>query len=450
MFWVLTIIYASPNISLRKKLWNYLQTIRDYFKGSWMIVGDFNEITCNAEKRGGRAKFSRSGFAEWIHKDNLMDMGFIGQNFTWMTRRGIGEEIWERLDRALCSPDWRLLYGEGFVKHLPRINSDHCPLLMSLTSRHIPEGKLKPFRFEAMWLKHSNFNEVVSNNWCKANVGIKEKVDRLTEHLRTWKYEVFGYIFKNKRRIMARLQGVQNCLSRGFKTHLAIFEQNLANEYNKIIEQEELFWLQKSRNCWLKEGDRNTKFFHLSTLVRRRHNKLEGLKDTRGMWTVDKEAIKNIAVNYFKDLFKSNNRDCDYDSIPRLFQSINDREKAYLNSKMSLEEVKISLFGIWGMKAPGPDGYSAAFYHHFWDMCKSDLYTLVDGCFEAGRLKEKINQTLITLIPKVTSPLDMTQLRPISLYNMNYKVISKVIVQRLRGLLPNLISPNQVAFVPGR
>ncbi|KAL5818956.1 hypothetical protein ACOSQ4_022798 [Xanthoceras sorbifolium] len=261
MFWVLTIIYASPNISLRKKLWNYLQTIRDYFKGSWMIVGDFNEITCNAEKRGGRAKFSRSGFAEWIHKDNLMDMGFIGQNFTWMTRRGIGEEIWERLDRALCSPDWRLLYGEGFVKHLPRINSDHCPLLMSLTSRHIPEGKLKPFRFEAMWLKHSNFNEVVSNNWCKANVGIKEKVDRLTEHLRTWKYEVFGCIFKNKEESWLDCRGFKIVLVGVLRHTLLFLSRILLMSIIKLLNKKSSFGFRSLGIVGLKRGIGIPSFF---------------------------------------------------------------------------------------------------------------------------------------------------------------------------------------------
>ncbi|KAL5769784.1 hypothetical protein ACOSP7_013938 [Xanthoceras sorbifolium] len=71
-------------------------------------------------------------------------------------------------------------------------------------------------------------------------------------------------------------------------------------------------------------------------------------------------------------------------------------------------------------------------------------------CFEKGCFDNKINQTLITLIPKVSNLLSMIQLRPISLYNTMYKVVSKIIVQRLRGMLLSLISPSQVALVPGR
>ncbi|KAK3222791.1 hypothetical protein Dsin_009816 [Dipteronia sinensis] len=98
-------IYANPCVTSRKSLWNYLDSIRNCFLLPWLIVGDFNEITCHSVKRGGRYKFSNSGFANRIGRNNLVDMGFIGSRFTWMAKKGIGEEIWERLDKALCSMD---------------------------------------------------------------------------------------------------------------------------------------------------------------------------------------------------------------------------------------------------------------------------------------------------------------------------------------------------------
>ena len=79
----------------------------------------------------------------------------------------------------------------------------------------------------------------------------------------------------------------------------------MQQEYNQIIEQEEVFWLQKSRINWLKEGDKNTKFFHLSTMVRRRYNKLEGLKDEEGRWQSDKDIMRKIAIDYFIKIFSA-------------------------------------------------------------------------------------------------------------------------------------------------
>jgi hypothetical protein len=82
-----------------------------------------------------------------------------------MTKRGVSEDIWVRLDRALCSMEWRVSFGEGYVRHLPRVTSDHCPIMLCLHSSHIPRGPIKPFRFEVMWLKHEEFSDVVRCNW---------------------------------------------------------------------------------------------------------------------------------------------------------------------------------------------------------------------------------------------------------------------------------------------
>ncbi|VVA23745.1 PREDICTED: Transposon TX1, partial [Prunus dulcis] len=102
-----------------------------------------------------------------------------------------------------------------------------------------------------------------------------------------------------------------------------------------------MFWLQKSRNTWLKEGDRNTKFFHLSTIIRRRRNKLEGLTNDAG---------------YFPQLEHS--------------------ECTRLNGEVSDVEIHSSLFAIGGLKTPGPDGFPALFYQKYWDLCSKDILSL--------------------------------------------------------------------------
>ncbi|KAK0588170.1 hypothetical protein LWI29_035325 [Acer saccharum] len=132
------------------------------------------------------------------------------------------------------------------------------------------------------------------------------------------------------------------------------------------------------------------------------------------------------------------------------FQKISDSELVDLFLEVGETEVKKSLFSIGGIKAPGPDGFPAIFYQSFWDICKGELMELVLDCFKKGRVPCDLNSTLISLIPKIPNPTNLSHFRPISLCNTSYKIISKILVQRLRGLLPKLISPNQVAFVPGR
>ncbi|KAL5842942.1 hypothetical protein ACOSQ3_013545 [Xanthoceras sorbifolium] len=168
----------------------------------------------------------------------MVDLGYIGQRFTWMTRRGVDEEIWVKLDRVVCSMDWRLRFPECFVKHLPRVMSDHCSLFLQLHSSHIPKSSLKLFKFEVMWLKHRDFADFVSLNWGTQNVSIIEKVNQLTGPLKVWNRKKFGCIFHNKRKIFVRIQGVQTCLSRSFSARLSAIKAQLLEEYNRLLEQE--------------------------------------------------------------------------------------------------------------------------------------------------------------------------------------------------------------------
>ncbi|KAL5813436.1 hypothetical protein ACOSQ3_024195 [Xanthoceras sorbifolium] len=165
-----------------------------------------------------------------------------------MTKRDVNDDIWCRLDRAVCSIDWRMLFPEGFVRHLPRINLDHCPIFLNLYSVHIPSSYLKPFRFEAMWTSQAEYNGFVSKCWNR-NVGsFSEKLNALALNLKDWNRDSFCCIFRRKRILLARILGIQKSLSCNYNSSLVSLEFQLSSEYNDIINQEEMFWLQKFRN----------------------------------------------------------------------------------------------------------------------------------------------------------------------------------------------------------
>ena len=114
------------------------------------------------------------------------------------------------------------------------------------------------------------------------------------------------------------------------------------------------------------------------------------------------------------------------------------------------EEIKQTLFMMHPKKAPGPDGMTALFFQHSWHIIKKDLLDMVNSFLISGNLDTRLNLANICLIPKKESPTRMTELRPINLCNVGYKIISKVLCQRLKVCLPLLISETQSAFVPGR
>lgn len=113
-------------------------------------------------------------------------------------------------------------------------------------------------------------------------------------------------------------------------------------------------------------------------------------------------------------------------------------------------EVKKAVFAMNPDKTPRPDGMSAAFYHQHWEAIKTGVFSFVRNFFENNYLDTKLNQTHICLIPKIEKPTTVKDYRPISLANVAYKIISKILAERLKPWLNSIITENQSAFIPGR
>lgn len=99
-------------------------------------------------------------------------------------------------------------------------------------------------------------------------------------------------------------------------------------------------------------------------------------------------------------------------------------------------------------KAPGQDELQGIFHHKYWHIIGEDVFYFVKKCFETNSMPMDINKTHIALIPKCDSPDNMKKFRPISLCNISYKIITKLIVARLRPLLSKIIGPFQSSFIP--
>lgn len=124
------------------------------------------------------------------------------------------------------------------------------------------------------------------------------------------------------------------------------------------------------------------------------------------------------------------------------------------NQKLGLpvtsEEVKRAVFDMHPDKSPGYDGLNPGFFQAYWQIVGMDVTRLCQVFFDTGELPVGINRTLVCLIPKVYQPQFMSDLRPISLCNVLFRIISKVMANRLKECLPSLISDKQSAFVEGR
>ena len=121
-----------------------------------------------------------------------------------------------------------------------------------------------------------------------------------------------------------------------------------------------------------------------------------------------------------------------------------------LDSPFTKQEIDSVFKHLPSDKAPGPDGRHAIFFKKYWGILGDEITQEVLFAINRRQIPEEWNDTSIALIPKVDSPELITQYRPISLCNVLYKIATKVLANRLKGILPLLISEEQSAFVPGR
>uniref|UniRef100_A0A2N9IGZ4 Reverse transcriptase domain-containing protein n=1 Tax=Fagus sylvatica TaxID=28930 RepID=A0A2N9IGZ4_FAGSY len=216
------------------------------------------------------------------------------------------------------------------------------------------------------------------------------------------------------------------------------------------MSRNELMWRQKSRETWLKDGDRNSKFFHISAVLRRRKNSIDAIRGEDGIWIVNLSEIRDFVVGNFKHLFTEEVTACPVELENLIHPCISEAENAQLCLTPTPNEIKEAVFNMQSLKSPGPDGLLPLFYKKYWHIVGHTVIKAVQNFFTSGKLLKQMNFSFIVLIPKIQNPSAINHFRPISLCNTTYKIISKLLVDRLRGVLPDLISPAQSTFIPGR
>ncbi|PNX92520.1 ribonuclease H, partial [Trifolium pratense] len=429
----------------------YLNTITiSIATGPWCIMGDFNEIIAPGEQRGGNFHPNRAaGLSSVMNHCNLLDLNSVGGKFTWHRNCRGQRSISKKLDRGMANVTWRLNFPEAFLETLCRVNSDHNPILLRCGGLPIARGA-RPFRFEAAWISHSDYEQLVKNAWTRERGLPIAGLNTIREDSILFNKEVFGNIFKKKRKLENRLNGIQRVMERVDSTRLILLEQQLQKELDDVLYQEELLWFQKSREKWIKFGDRNTKFFHAQTVIRRKRNKIHGITLPCGAWCTDDTILQEEAKKIFKNLFAppNNSPHCSFDVavVPKL-----DAEQVQtLLHHVSKEEVFIALNQMHPLKAPGPDGFQGVFFRQYWHILGNDICDMVSEAFATGQFNPSLAETLICLIPKEDCPKHFKDFRPISLCNTLYKLITKILVNRLRPMLDSIVGPFQSSFLPGR
>ena len=196
--------------------------------------------------------------------------------------------------------------------------------------------------------------------------------------------------------------------------------------------------------------DKNTKFFHQRASQQKRKNHINGIFDSRGNWCVDEDDIARVAKDYFQWLFTLAHPCYNERVLKAVDHVVTPKMNHHLIQPYTAEEVKRALFQMHPSKSPGLDGMSPFFFQKYWHVVGGDVTNAVLSVLHSGHFLRKMNYTHIVLIPKKNELQYMSAFCPISLENVISRIVSKVLANRLKVILPNVMSDAQSVFVPGR
>jgi hypothetical protein len=203
-----------------------------------------------------------------------------------------------------------------------------------------------------------------------------------------------------------------------------------------------------AREKFINEGDENSRYFHLIAKSKKRRVRILSLVHEENIVNTDVD-INKVATDFYKDLFG-----------PSPVSSINmsnfhmnmlsEEDRILLTAPFTIEEITLVVFSLNHNSAPGPDGIPAEFFQDFWEIIHNDLWNLFKDFYDGVLDIKRLNFGLVTLIPKIDNPTDMRNVRPICLLNVCYKIITKVLTNRLASCITTVISSNQNGFIKGR
>jgi hypothetical protein len=395
--WLLSCVYGPPDGREKAIFWESFASVGESFDGPWLCIKDLNHVLDQLEKLGGRPVASSSNFPfkHFIDLFGMVDLGFSGNPYTWCNNRSGLATIKERLDRGLASPQWVHLHPEYSLLHIPAFSSNHSPISLNTFGSFIFIPR--PFKFEEFWTKDPTCEHVIAVAWKLIVSGsptlcLENKLKNTTVALKRWNHLHFGNIQNKIKSTMRRIDQVQG--SHPSQSAFSL-ELNLKAEFEDLLLKKEILWHSKSRESWLTCKDLNTKYFHTSTLIRRRSNAVDFLKLDYGAWFSDRPTIGVAFVSHFSSLFTSSSP-LEDDLLSLFHPTITNEENLALCSVPSEQEVFTTLSSIGSTKALGPDGFTTLFYKKNWFVVKKEVLDCVWNFFQNSYLlQNKITPTLL-------------------------------------------------------
>ncbi|GKA94146.1 RNA-directed DNA polymerase, eukaryota, partial [Tanacetum coccineum] len=424
-------IYAPQDLCEKRMLWNYLHEVLSRWQGEAIVMGDFNEVRFPSERH---------------------DIPLGGFSFMWVVKDATKMS---KLDRFLVSEgllfNYPAMSGLILVRHL----SYHRPII--LRECDVNYGPI-PFKMFHSWFDIEGFEQLVKDSWHNDVVVdlnemscLKKKFQMLKKKIKIWVQQNRVKANDKRKEIQEKLHNIDKQIDQeGGQEDLLNSRRDLWKDLRDLDALREKDLVQKAKVKWAIEGDENSKYFH-GIINKKRHQMAIRGVSVNGEWVMDPPKVKQEFFQHFANRFSS----CLSHRIRFLNDevfpvSLNKHQHDMLEEEVTDVEIKKAVWDCGRNKSPGPDGFTFEFIRKFWEVIGGDVCRAVKCFFRSGSFPKGCNPSFIALIPKVNDAKFVKDFRPISLIGCQYKIVGKILANRLSSVIGSLVSKEQSAFIRGR
>ncbi|MCG7875526.1 MAG: reverse transcriptase domain-containing protein [Candidatus Thiodiazotropha endolucinida] len=434
---------------------------------TFTIGGDFNTVLDeNLDKKNGRInthRLCRKKIQNIISKFDLIDIWREKhpelKQYTWHSSQK--PPVFSRLDYFLISENLR--NSTTSIKHCISFKSDHSIVVMGIDFKNYKRG---PGYFK---LNNSLLLDIDYQNIIKTSINEIVRINEEANPNTLWEL-VKGTVRNETIKFATKKKKEQNIHEEKLKKDIDTLTKEMAettnihkietiknNLENKNIELENIIetklngLILRSKANLVENDERNSKYFASLEKKRSESKTISMLLINNEMKTEQREILKE-SETFYKNLYKKRETENTvYNFFDESMNKLEETEKDICDGLLTEEECKSALKDMKNQKSPGSDGLTVEFFKIFWNDIKQYYVNSLNYSYETGSLTDLQKQSIITLIPKPDK--DLTTLdswRPISLLNVDYKIATKALANRVKNVLNKIIDSSQTGFIKGR
>ncbi|KAK4384199.1 hypothetical protein Sango_3081900 [Sesamum angolense] len=380
---LISVLYGDYDLIPRRNLWGALCNLSAVISDEpWLVLGDFNAVMDDSEVHGRAAdtSVSMTEFRTCIRDSGLVHLPFTGCPFTWHNCSEGPRSLWKRLDRMLVNTIWMDAWpSSSYISALPS-TSDHSPLILTMDrgEEHIV------FHFDNYLTHLPGFLNSVEEMW-------KHRIAGTAMYETVCKLKLLKAVFRQQKKLKGNLtenvKQAKNFLDKAqalfttYKEDIFLdFVKSCRRVYSVVVKLEISMLQQRAKLRWLKYRDQSSKIFFRKINTTRVKQRVFQITKVGGELLTAQQDVNQEFISYFQNLFggPSLNRRIDLEFLRHeLKHTITTAEASLLVAPVTMSEVNEAFFDIDVESAPGPDGYTSAFYRTAWPVVGQAMFQAV-------------------------------------------------------------------------